>query len=422
MSRKNYNNISSLNVRPVHFFILSYVIVGYQKPLDVLLGYSNDVNSYISIDVMNYCLLLATVGLCFFLLGYSFIGFRNTNKKNFDYKSLRTSPSLFSKLTTILIVVFLVVVPKQLLFGGYSSELVSEASSFTYLSSWISLFISAYFIQIIYNIKAENKKIKNVWHFVRYVGGIQNSNILIYSLIVLNIGDRGPLIIISLAYYFAYLCSVRKSIKIKYLTAIFVGAALFFSLLGESKKHRGDNDIVERLETTINEREDNDNSILPQTSELAGSFKCLAYSTVYVPFVYDFNYGLYQLNYLLSPIPFVGRIVKMPGSSSKAVTFFIQGDDAQYGNGTSCLADFYLDFGPIGIILGLFLWGLLLRYFENVILGNDIASCSFFCIAFYFCIHTFYMPRAAIFFSFKYAVWLAIIFRLYHRYLCNKEL
>jgi hypothetical protein len=112
----------------------------------------------------------------------------------------------------------------------------------------------------------------------------------------------------------------------------------------------------------------------------------------------------------------------MPGSSSKAVTFFIQGDDAQYGNGTSCLADFYLDFGPIGIILGLFLWGLLLRYFENVILGNDIASCSFFCIAFYFCIHTFYMPRAAIFFSFKYAVWLAIIFRLYHRYLCNKEL
>lgn len=409
--------LKDIRIRPIHLFIISYLIVFFQKPLDYLLGYPMPRVDMGRLDLVPQCLSLATIGLSSLLLGYNY-------KKRyvalehyfFSTTTYAGSVKVFSALVSIFIILILVVVPKSVLLGGYGTGFSSGGESINYLLSWGSVFISAFFIQHTFNLKSNHLVIDSFWDYIKSVGAWQNINILAYFLIILNIGDRGPMIVILIAYYLSFIMIAKRSPSIVFMLSSLIIAAVFFSLLGYSKHYRDNNDILERLSVTISESENKNEpktSILEQTEELAFSYNCLAYSIENVPEHYDYKYGMYQVSYILKTIPFVSRFIKLPENSSATVTYFIQGPYAIYGNGTSCLADFYLDLGLIGVIIGMFLWGYFLRFFECSLISNEISSVTLQSIAFYFCIYVFYIPRACVLFYLKYAIYLAIIMTIY---------
>ena len=135
-----------------------------------------------------------------------------------------------------------------------------------------------------------------------------------------------------------------------------------------------------------------DNIPALSTLELALSVRCLNHSIANVPNNYDFKYGEYQLKQLLATVPFlVGTLDKylIKGKKNEAstadfITFLIQGDDPQYGDATTPVADLYLDFGTIGVILGFFIFGRFSKKSDLIVLSRANTSLfNWICIMFY---------------------------------------
>ena len=410
-------DITRVYFRPIHIFILSFVIVFFQKPIDILLGYSFDYYKIGRMELMPEAVRLALLGLISFLLGYIKKDDRAIKQKEEGNGLLIASTTIYKVITSLFLLLILVAVPKNVLFGGYHSAGLND-SIYNYLSSWCGVFYCAFFIQYTINLKAEVRgRGWTIRQFLRDIGWWQNINMLIYVLIILNVGDRGPMIQVCVIYYIAYLsvtgiCPSRKTI----LTGL-IGAIIFVAFLGYTKKFRDNNSIFERVNTTweANPYEDMDESVSPMTLELAGSYKCLSYSIEDIETFGNYGYGKYQLGYVLSCIPFASRFLELPGATSGYISHLIQGDFLTYGNGTSVIADFYLDAGLIGVIILMFAIGYIAKIFDLVLFSNKKASLFLYCAAFYVSYHYISIPRSYALLFLKYSIWITVIMYLHQR-------
>ncbi|MBO5613536.1 MAG: oligosaccharide repeat unit polymerase [Prevotella sp.] len=406
--------ISRIYFRPIHLFLFAYAVVSFQIPLDMLLGYPVDDFTIGNLNITPKAVRVALWGLIAFIAGYIIKKndgvIAHTNKHTNKYASI----TIFKILSSLMVILMLVFIPTSLLFGGYATSALAE-SGFSYLSSWSIVFFSSFFIQYTINAKIENKgKEWNIKDLVKDIGWWQNINLVLYILIILNIGDRGPMILLMMAYYLVYLtvtgiCPSKRTLIIGIMAGV-----IFFSFLGYTKKFRDNNTIFERISMTVesNPYEEVEESILPSTLELAGSYMCLAYSIEDMQISKNYGYGKYQITYILSCIPFVASFLNLPKPTSTYITHLIQGDLPSYGNGTSITADFYLDGGVLGVVLGMFIFGYFFRRFEMVLFSKEDTSLLLYCIAFYFSIHCIYIPRSFLLLSLKYSVWMAVVIYL----------
>ncbi len=62
--------IRKVYLRPVHVFLISYIIVSFQMPIDIMLGYNRDYYDIGRMDLMPECVRIAVLGLLAFFLGY----------------------------------------------------------------------------------------------------------------------------------------------------------------------------------------------------------------------------------------------------------------------------------------------------------------------------------------------------------------
>ncbi len=414
-----YNETNSYIVRiyfrPIHIFLLSFVIVFFQAPVDILLGYQYEYYKVGRIDLMPESVKLALLGLIAFLIGY-IIKKDKTQVENFNTVGFLYAPTtIFKLLTSIMLVAIFVVIPKSVLFGGYTN--IGD-SGYNYMSSWCSVFFCAFFIQ--YSINQKVKRRGSGWtiiQFLKDIGLWQNTNMLIYILLILNLGDRGPLIYVVFIYYTVYviitgICPSKKTMIIGGITGIF-----FVAFLGYTKKFRDGNSIFERINTTwqANPYKDRQESVVPETYELSTSYRCLSYSVEDIQEKGNYGYGKYQLSYILSCIPFANGLFGLPKPTSDYISHLIQGKYLTYGNGTSVIADFYLDVGFIGMIICMFIFGYFTRLFDLVLFSNKKVSLLLYCIAFYFSFHFVSVPRNFLLINLKYAIWLTIIISLYQK-------
>lgn len=410
-------SINFFKIRPSHFFIVAYCIVFFQKPIDFLLGYNLDYIQIGSAMDMTTCVRLSLVGLCSFVLGY-FTKIRKTIRNSDNIINYVSSPRIFIAISFLLLIMVILFVPNEILMGGYGQSMIEKASLYNYLTAWINLFIIAYFVQFSINRRFDKTLVGS--SIKKYFLSIDKGEIvviIIYLLIILNTGDRGPLIFTFTTILFSYLIVARRNLKIKYMAPLFIIGVLFISFLGDTKQYRSNNSIIERIERTIaGSDKEKKKSFLESTEELSGSYNCLAYSVANVPSKDDYNYGKLQLSYLFAAIPFssvfVEPLLNLPQKSSSIISHYIQGDWVLYGNGSSCIADLYLDGGIVGIIIGMFLFGVILHYFEIILFDDKHFSLFLFCFALYYIGYMFYIPRSMILGPFKYALWLYIIFLL----------
>jgi oligosaccharide repeat unit polymerase len=126
----------------------------------------------------------------------------------------------------------------------------------------------------------------------------------------------------------------------------------------------------------------------------------------------NYGYGKYQLSYILSCIPFANGLLGLPRPTSNYISHLIQGNYLSYGNGTSVIADFYLDGGWLGVVVLMFIFGYFVKQFEYVLFAGNYSSLLLFCIAFYFSIHFISVPRSFLLLNLKYSVWLTLILHI----------
>ena len=216
-------------------------------------------------------------------------------------------------------------------------------------------------------------------------------------------------------YYITYLavtgiCPSRKTILTGGIISVFVVA-----FLGYTKKYRDNNSIFERINTTweANPYENLQESVSPATLELAASYRCLSYSIEDMESYGNYGYGKYQLSYILSCIPFASKLIDLPDATSSYISHLIQGDFLTYGNGTSVIADFYLDGGVIGVIVFMFVIGYIAKLFDLVLFSNKKASLFLYCAAFYVSFHYISIPRSYALLFLKYSIWITVIMYLH---------
>lgn len=417
--------IRNIYFRPVHLFLLAYIIVFFQKPLDYVLGYQPDATLMGNTQIMPYCVMLATLGLLSFLVGYCLRNFNYTISSSREH--VKASVVIFKILTSAILLTIVIVTPRSILFGGYGQQFLDSNSSFNYLSSWCRVFIVAFYVQFVINNNVTSLLVGcSFWTFIKEQGFWMNANLLLYAIIILNLGDRGPLIILATAVYLAYTMISRRTLSRWSLMIIVVICIVFSSLLGKTKQHRDNNTFVDRIRIELQSNEYSDNtSIVPSTEELALSYRCLPYAVEYVPARQPHTMGLLQISYLLTAIPFsatiIGSIIHLPENSAYMISHFVQGAFINSGEGSNCVADFYIDGGILMVIIGLFLWGYFCRYFEVQLFHKQQSSLFVTCMAYYFLIHCIYMPRSTILNSFKYAVWLSVIILLYQAFVIRSK-
>jgi hypothetical protein len=213
--------------------------------------------------------------------------------------------------------------------------------------------------------------------FLTLFGFLPHSCLLVYVLLTLNLGDRGPVIIVLASYFSASIILTKKNVTWSRLIILIIISASIASLIGMARGMVGDN-MYEKLKV-IETRPDE--TCLPITSELAYSQITVNYAIENVPEKYDYFKGKFQIRQILATIPFSSRVTKYfldqdwkLRSSAFFITYLIQGNEYTYGNGTSLIADLYMSFGILGVISLLFILGLIIRKNEINIFRSTNSS------------------------------------------------
>lgn len=141
----------------------------------------------------------------------------------------------------------------------------------------------------------------------------------------------------------------------------------------------------------------------------------------------EYGYGRFQLVQILSIVPIFGeKIVKylFPDQrfelfSGVYITTLYRGDLSTVGMGSTCLSDFYLDFGLAGVIFGMVVVGYVYNLFDKVLTFskvNDINLIPGWLLlgTLYFGAHAIYIPRSTFLLAFKFFLNACFIFYLFH--------
>jgi oligosaccharide repeat unit polymerase len=108
------------------------------------------------------------------------------------------------------------------------------------------------------------------------------------------------------------------------------------------------------------------------------------------------------------------------GGSAKFITWITQGEFPTSGEGTTCIADFYFDFGLIGVILGMFLFGYLIRYCELVMYNTILPSFFVHALLVVYLMNGIYIGRSSVLIHLKTVIWVLLVLLL-NKYLLNKK-
>lgn len=410
-------NIKAVFLRPSILFLIAYLIVFFQRPLDYSLGYSFDYIRLGDYRLMLKSLKYAIIGLCMFCIGYYIALTKVSQNVSRQIHARVINTNFYSFLSSVIICMLLAFVPRQILMGGYSNDMLTNATIYNYLASWSNMILIAYIVQFTMNAKQTNSLAGcSPLEYIKSTGAWQTLNVIIYTIIILNVGDRGPIIILALAYYISYIIIAKRYLSRLKLILILIIGIFISSILGETKKYRDDNTILDRLTAVFNDETSNvepKESLIEATNQLAGSYCCLPIAMQMVPENDDYTYGKALLGDVVSSVPFIGRVLTLPQSASYRISYYALGNDFSFGLGTNCIASLYMDGGICMIIVCMFLFGFILRKFEVCIFSETTSSFFVFCLAFYFLAHVVYIPRSTLLSPFKYALWMYVIMAIY---------
>lgn len=223
-----------------------------------------------------------------------------------------------------------------------------------------------------------------------------------FIIYVLIGGDRGPAFNTMLILVFGLLLMQRMTIKKRYIIIGLIGIVIFYNLFKfiEILRLVEDDDlnkeVVQSVFYSFKDYKDSNNVSGTNIRTTSVAIEGIENN------LYPHTYGLFFLQAVVRGIPYIGnKIVELFVSensifyagSARLITIQISGFDYTSGLGTSYLADTYIEFGLIGVVLISFLFGILTGMFENKIKTLSFKSFSDFLIVVIFVSTSFYVGR-----------------------------
>lgn len=356
------------------FFLLGFIIVHFQIPFlacfDIEPGKPKLV--WINKQVVNYATWLSNISIMAWIIGNSmhslFKGLFKARETTASLKSKKLfefNISYLSSFFYLLFILFLALVGKDFLNGNYNGGANWGAGAiYIYLILRVVLYLKiVYFFKLEYTSETSFLSvIQNNFKFLFFV--------VIYLLLFLNAGDRGPIIEFFIVSSISYTLFINK-LKLKYI----VIGALFFSFFLTIVKAGRTRDTSDREQNILVQGYQNTSeseNVFNPTDELASTVRILYLGLDKVPYNHPYLSGITFLHETISIIPFgmsfylqYFPIPESYFSTSRFFTILRQGKNYSSGDGSEILADIYVNFGQAGTIILMFLFGFVVSFIKN---------------------------------------------------------
>lgn len=393
-------------------FLIFYYLVLYFPYQTYVLGVDNlENNPWISdsfIKYSNEAIIATTIGMLSFLSGFEKRLIANKRKEKAEMYLKSQYKNLF------IVVLFFCTLLFTLLYilGAFSNLAQSYAGPTTSDSSFDSIY-SIYFVFI--TILASF----SVVYFSRY----RHINIyMIFFLALLAVslylalvgGDRNTFFLVAIAFgggIYTFIKSISRTLLLLY------GAlAIFLYQVVEVSRMADKRDLATILLVATGQIEVKSGSTIGtdiDQSSFSTTNVATRASFAFVPKTHDFFYGKFKLVGLIGTIPFAKGLVISPNDPYSASSRFITDKlGSSFGAGTSIIADIYLDFGIIGVILLLYLLGILANLIQ---LKASVPAPQLKWLVLYLIALGLYaeLPRYSFDFIAKSIVWCTLMFKIF---------
>ena len=372
-------------------FIIGFVIVYYQFPLDYVLGNHNAIHYLDQPYLSEFCkgVVIANMSLSAFLLGHE--SYRGSIAPNTN-ACVNLNSKIIDYTVFVCLILFVIFVNKQFLFRGYGiyekGALADELGKIVQMGLIASLVINS--------IKHKSNGVDGIKDFYKKFR-IPIIVLLVYSGLIAMSGARYVVLRMLSLLFISYIYTVRPKIRIITLVLGLSFIAFLTTLQGLTRS--GDEISFSEARNSMSQSE----SISPMTSELAFSVTTLHVATENVPAKVDYNYGVTFLSGLLFVIPgartFVLNMLDIPIELSHSTMFITKlgyGSLDEGGMGSSSLADIYISFGVIGCVVIFLLFGYLIRYLEENTYKSNGGSTFILGISFCFYSQMMYLNRESL--------------------------
>lgn len=343
-------------------FIVGFTIVHFQIPFLASLGIEPKRPDFIWINkqVVNFATWMSTVSIVLWMWGY--VLYRNKRKKISDKVKQPIIKVNYYKYDIILLLIFIAflgLVGSSIFQGVYDGgNSWGTGANYTFLILRVLLYL-----RVVYFFKDFSKGtpfkiiIQKLLSYKIFIAVL-----VIYTLLFLMSGDRGPVMQVALILGGAYALYIRPIPFKRLILFIFLGAFVFTIIRfgrGRDANEFDQGNIFQRGYASFAESEGTN-----ITEELASSVRIQYRALDVVPDQHPYLYGITFFTVGVGVIPFMGSTVietlDIPQQYTATSSFFTilgQGPYPTYGEGSEILADIYVNFGLYGTFLIMFVFG-----------------------------------------------------------------
>lgn len=223
---------------------------------------------------------------------------------------------------------------------------------------------------------------------------------IIYALVFIYVGDRGAAIQTSLVLLFSYNIFYKRISKAK-IILIFIAGFVGLTLVSALRGKDGNNRQLNQVEFT---------RYYDFTMDLIVNNRNLYAGYDYVN-KNGINYGRSSIPYIFAPVPLLPSFIttSLYGVKPQELstgTILTNDVNATWGLGTNLIADIYMQFGFLGVIIMMFLLGYIVSKLALNKKGKLFVTVCYIFIASF----SIYMARSSLFDSVRYIAWAAIIY------------
>lgn len=400
------------------FFIVCFFIVFFQYDIDYIVGLVDDSNetTWINNNVVCRAMALSNMALASLMVGY--FNFKDEQKPlgSPEIQKIICCPH---KQYLNLIILFLLSlayasVPNDYLSYGYGKGLVG-AGNFNLIIGYLQACFIAVFV--LFSIDYRQRRSKK-WLAYNL---IPLCLIFLYIVLVIVTGRRTEVIKMVTLVFISYFYCNKDSVdykKVLLLGVFFIG---LLSVVGVARGMQV-GDVEESFVILTHYK-----SIFPFTSEFASSVSTLHIALDNYPDKVDYNYGSTFLLSFLKIVPGLSYFTEhyilghqIQSSADIFTDIFFTGDYL-YGLGSSVVADVYISFGPIGVVVTFLVFGFFLRYLEFV---TFLKQSSPYILALSFCCYSsfIYVCRGTLSNMFLCWIYACILILFFTRYRIKNQI